>query len=401
MPQKGASDTLQRGSTKKMKQTPLTVLSNLRSDELLSAFFKWRETDGETEYAAFLDLLYRRGAENDFSEYVYNAVLYDENPFSVACAAKKEPSPYVEKAFVRDMKTLRELVCTADPRGMFAVGEALPPRRTTEEHARELRAFYAQYGYGNFIRYRAFRFEDGALRPIESPSPIQLSDLKNYEEEKKTVSRNIENFLEGLPHSNMLLYGERGTGKSSTVHAMINRYYENGLRLVELSKENMLLLSHLKEHLRAVPLKFIIYIDDLSLSAGDERISSLKAALEGCAEGYTDNAMIVATSNRRHIIDEKFSRREDSVHAGDSMQEELSLSDRFGICVLFSTTNKEQYLSIVRQLSADKGISLPREQLDLLAERWAIVKGGRSPRRARQFVDLVYSLSSKGLPVEF
>lgn len=384
-----------------MKEYPLTVLSALRSDELIAAFFKWRETDDESSFADFLRLLYLRGAQDDFSKYVYDAVLYDENPFSVACAAKKTPSPYVEKAFLRDMETLRKLICTADPHGMFAVGNELSPERTTREHAEKLHDFYARYGYGDFIRYRAFRFDDGALRPIESPSPIQLSDLKNYEEEKKTVAQNIENFLEGLPHSNMLLYGERGTGKSSTVHAMINRYYENGLRLVELSKENMLVLSRLKEHLRAVPLKFIIYIDDLSLSAGDERISSLKAALEGCAEGYTDNAMIVATSNRRHIIDEKFSRREDSVHAGDSMQEELSLSDRFGICVLFSTTNKEQYLSIVRQLAADKGVSLPQAQLDLLAERWAIVKGGRSPRRAKQFVDLAYSLSSKGLPVDF
>lgn len=284
---------------------------------------------------------------------------------------------------------------------MYAVGKEFGPDRAGKEHAAKLRAFYAQYGYGNFIRYRAFQFEDGALRPVESPSAVQLSDLKNYEEEKKTVAQNLENFLEGLPHSNMLLYGERGTGKSSTVHAMLNRYYKDGLRLVELSKENMLLLSRLKEHLRAVPLKFIVYIDDLSLSAGDERISSLKAALEGCAEGYTDNAMIVATSNRRHIIDEKFSQREDSVHAGDSMQEELSLSDRFGICVLFSTTNKEQYLSIIRQLAADKGIDMPREELDLLAERWAIAKGGRSPRRAKQFIDLVYSFTSKGLPVEF
>lgn len=382
-------------------QHPLTVLSNLYKNDLFAAFLRWRETGGEKEFSEFLSLLYRRGAQDDFSKYVYDAVLYDENPYSVTCAAKKEPSSYLVKAFLRDLDAVRAEVCSADPRGMYAVGKEFGPDRAGKEHAAKLQDFYAQYGYGNFIRYRAFQFEDGALRPVESPSAVQLSDLKNYEEEKKTVAQNLENFLEGLPHSNMLLYGERGTGKSSTVHAMLNRYYKDSLRLVELSKENMLLLSRLKEHLRAVPLKFIVYIDDLSLSAGDERISSLKAALEGCAEGYTDNAMIVATSNRRHIIDEKFSQREDSVHAGDSMQEELSLSDRFGICVLFSTTNKEQYLSIIRQLAADKGIDMPREELDLLAERWAIAKGGRSPRRAKQFIDLVYSFTSKGLPVEF
>ncbi|MBR7099740.1 MAG: DUF815 domain-containing protein, partial [Clostridia bacterium] len=165
--------------------------------------------------------------------------------------------------------------------------------------------------------------------------------------------------------------------------------------------ENMLQISRLKESLKNVPLKFMIYIDDLSLSAGDERISSLKAALEGCSEGHTENAMIVATSNRRHLIDEKFSQRQDSVHAGDSMQEELSLSDRFGISVLFTSTNKAQYLSIVDQLARDMHLTMPEPELHLLAERWAIVKGGRSPRRAKQFVNLAYSLTSKGMPVVF
>jgi hypothetical protein len=262
-------------------------------------------------------------------------------------------------------------------------------------------AYYKQYGYGNFIRYRAFTFENNALLPVYSPSNVELSDLKNYEEEKKIVSSNLENFLAGLPYSNMLLYGERGTGKSSTIHAMLNRYYKDGLRLVELSKENMLQLGKLKALLRAVPLKFIVYIDDLSMNAGDERISSLKAALEGCLEGNTDNAMIVATSNRRHIVNEKFSEREDSVHAGDSEEEELSLSDRFGISVLFSTTDKGQYLSIVRQLAADRALALPDDELCSLAERWAISKGGRSPRRAKQFIDLAYSLTKRGLPVTF
>lgn len=379
-----------------------TVLKNLYSDELFSEFLIWKEKDDEESFASFLNVLYQKNAQDDFSAYVADKILYDENAFSVICAQKKELSPFIVKAFTQDLNAVCKAVTSTDTRGMFAVGNGLTERDWGSENTVEtLKKFYSQYGYGNFIRYRAFKFENDALTPVESHSPIQLSDLKNYEEEKKTVAQNIENFLEGLPHSNMLLYGERGTGKSSTIHAMLNRYFKDGLRLVELSKENMLSLSRLKEKLKNVPLKFIIYIDDLSLNAGDERISSLKAALEGCSEGNTDNAMIVATSNRRHLIDEKFSQREDSVHAGDSMQEELSLSDRFGISILFSTTNKEQYLSIVRQLAADKKLLLDQKELDLLAERWAIVKGGRSPRRAKQFVDLAYALSSKGLPVTF
>lgn len=379
-----------------------TILKNLASDEVFSRFLIYKIDGNAQAFSEFLTVLYEKNAQDDFSKYVSDKILYDENTFSVACAQKKEPSPFIVKAFTQDIKSVCEEVLSAHTQDMFYIGKNLnKANEKTENFVKKLKQFYAQYGYGNFIRYRAFKFENETLRPVESPSEVSLADLKNYEEEKKTVANNIENFLDGLPHSNMLLYGERGTGKSSTIHAMLNNYYKNGLRLVELSKENMLCLSRLKEQLKHVPLKFIIYIDDLSLNAGDERISSLKAALEGCSEGNTDNAMIVATSNRRHIIDEKFSQREDSVHSGDSMQEELSLSDRFGISVLFSTTNKEQYLSIVRQLAADKRIPLAESELDLLAERWSIAKGGRSPRRAKQFIDLVYSMTSKGLPVTF
>lgn len=379
-------------------QWDLTVLSSLNQDELFSAYARYKKSG--TGRSDFLRLLYERGAQDDFSAYLYDLVLYDVNAFSVSCANSKL-SPYVEKAYKADLSSLCELLLNEEDE-LFHTGDTFQNiRANVEIQVEKLKEFYRGYGYGDYVRYRAFSYENGGLRPIEAPSSVTLDDLKNYEEEKKIISSDIENFLQGLPYSNILLYGERGTGKSSTVHAMLNRYYDRGLRLVELSKENMLKLGKLKELLRSVPLKFIIYIDDLSLSAGDERISSLKAALEGCSEGNTENAMIVATSNRRHIVDEKFSQRDDSVHAGDSEQEELSLSDRFGISVLFTTTNKDQYLSIVKQLAADRKIDLPEDELCLLAERWAIRKGGRSPRRAKQFCDLAYSLTARGLPIEF
>ena len=378
----------------------LTVLK-IDKDPLLHAFFQWQATGEEEDFLQFLSRLYDNGAQDDFSSYVEEKILCDQNAFSIAAAKQKGVSPYLEKAYRQDLALVREKLVGAKTQDMFCIGEKLTEKKESADSIAALETFYRRFGYGEFIRYRAFRFEDGNLRPVESPSLIQLSDLKNYESEKKTVADNIENFLHGYPHSNMLLYGERGTGKSSTIHAMLNRYFDEGLRLVEISKENVLCVAALKERLKDVPLKFMIYIDDLSFSSGDERISSLKAALEGCSEGNTENAMIVATSNRRHIIDESFSRRDDSVHAGDNMQEELSLSDRFGITVLFSTTNKEAYLSIVRQMADDKKIDLSREQLELLAERWAIMKGGRSPRRARQFIDLVYSRMLSKTPIDF
>lgn len=282
---------------------------------------------------------------------------------------------------------------------IFFVGKSLSS--DAEELAGENEKIYKKYGYGNLIHNRAFLYERDQILPVKNPSDIRLSNLKNYTEEKKIIAENIENFLNGLPFADILLYGERGTGKSSTVLAMLNEYFDSGLRLVELNKENMLSLSKIKEKLNVYPLKFIIYIDDLSLRAGDERISFLKAALEGGSAGNTKNSMIVATSNRRHIVDEKFSDREDSVHAGDSTQEDLSLSDRFGLSVLFSSVDKTQYLSIVKQLADEKGISLPEEKLYAAAECWATRKGGRSPRRAKQFIDALYASYIKEIPFSF
>ena len=196
------------------------------------------------------------------------------------------------------------------------------------------------------------------------------------------------------------MYGDRGTGKSSTVHAMVNLFRGQKLRLVEIAKENVLALPELKTRLAAEPMKFVVFIDDFSLQESDDRVSTLKAALQGSMEGHVGNVMIVATSNRRHIVEENFSSRMNSVHMGDSEEELLSVSDRFGITVLFAATNKQEYLAIVRAVAADMGLKTPAEILESLAERWALVRGGRSPRRARQFVDYAYACEQKGREID-
>ncbi len=198
----------------------------------------------------------------------------------------------------------------------------------------------------------------------------------------------------------MLLYGDRGTGKSSTVHAMLNAYCDKGLRLVELDKNDLPSIKKIKQQLAPLPLRFIIFIDDLTLDEQDERTSALKSAVEGSVV-YAENVMIVATSNRRHVVKESFSDRDNSVHPADSIEEQLSLSDRFGLTVMFSSTDKASYLSIVRQLAEDCNLSILPEQLETLAERWAILNGGRSPRRAKQFVDFVYACEHSGRAIEF
>lgn len=372
----------------------LTVLRGILTDPLMRAF---AESDRQT----FLSLLYECGAEENFTAYLENAVLTDENPFSKLCASGKTPSSYLTEAFIADLKELKSALDAATPIG-YAKGSGNAMFGNWDaETADTLSRYYASNGFGRYLFHKAFRFECGEPVPIAFPSAIALSDLKGYEREKEEIENNLESFTAGLPFSDMLLYGDRGTGKSSTVHAFVNRYFSRKLRLVEISKEEIPSLPRLKTKLASVPMFFIIFIDDFSLAETDERISLLKASLQGSMEGHVENVMIVATSNRRHIVDERFDSRRDSVHRNDNEQELLSLSDRFGLTVLFSPTNKESYLSIVRELAADAQLRLQEEELFFLAERWALIKGGRSPRKARQFIDFASSREKRGLKIEF
>lgn len=385
----------------KNKFKQITVLTDLLSDPVISALFDTAE-NGEN-YPELLSALFKAGAEVNLCAYIEEAVLTDVNAFSKRCAERVSVSSYLKKAFVRDMQIIFDCVETIESGDRFYKGSFTPPFVTgnAEKTAENLITFYAAKGCGMFIGCKAFKFESGSLKPVYNTSTVTLAELKDYEYEKKVIGDNIENFITGLPFSHMLLYGDRGTGKSSTVHAMLNKYFDDGLRIIELNKENMLDIPKIREMISDNPLKFIIFIDDLALDEYDDKISSLKASLEGSISVGTDNAMITATSNRRHIVKESFSDRENSVHPSDSISEQLSLSDRFGLTVHFSPTDKAQYLSIIRQLARDKQIATPEEVLLALAERWALVKGGRSPRRARQFIDLVYSCEKRGKEIDF
>lgn len=380
-----------------MKLSGLTVLHGILRDPLIAAF---AAADGKKSRTQFLRKLYERRAETAFASYVADAVLSDENAFSKACAARGRASSFVREAYLADIRLIGEELENAEEDG-FRMGKAPAPFGNWDETTvRRLAALYKKNGYGRYLLHDAFRFQAGELVPILSPSDVSLADLKGYAREKAEVKDNFENFVRGLPYADMLLYGDRGTGKSSTVHAMVNLFRTQKLRLVEIAKENVLALPELKTRLADEPMKFVVFIDDFSLQESDDRVSTLKAALQGSMEGHVGNVMIVATSNRRHIVEENFSSRMNSVHAGDSEEELLSLSDRFGITVLFAATNKEAYLAIVRALAADMGLKTPAETLDALAERWALIRGGRSPRRARQFVDYVYACEHKGAEID-
>ncbi len=231
-----------------------------------------------------------------------------------------------------------------------------------------------------FAKHHVFTVENGQLVPVKYPDPQRLSELPGYEKEREKVIANTKALLAGMPANNVLLYGDAGTGKSSAVKAIANEFAPEGLRLIEVKKNQLYQIPDLMDKLAANPLKFILFIDDLSFTANDDNFAALKAILEGSVGGRAQNIAVYATSNRRHLIKETLSDRTgDDIHEADTRQELMSLSARFGLTVTFQRPEKARFETILEQLAKQHNIQMPTEQLLLKAEAFALRAGGRSP----------------------
>ncbi len=335
-------------------------------------------------------------AENDFAVF-HQLFHYDFSPleaylgtdcFSTICRYRAIPKR--ERTYNRDVSAqvlrLRSALAEAkDGHEMFLL--------TTD--------YYKQYGYGVFAMNRAFRIRREAAEleflPISNVDGVRLEDLLGYEGQKRELRRNTEAFLAGKHANNVLLYGDAGTGKSTSVKALINEYYDRGLRMIEIYKHQFGELSRILAEIKNRNYRFVIFIDDLSFEENEVEYKFLKAVIEGGVETRPENVLIYATSNRRHLIRETWNDRQDmehhgDIHRSDTMEEKLSLAARFGVTINYNAPSPKEFQAIVRALAQRQGIEMDEKELAVKANAWEVRHGGFSGRTAQQFVHYLEGL---------
>jgi hypothetical protein len=360
--------------------------------------------------------------QQSWQDYLLVRMLTDDNPFTrqVQLTPIEELPPSLIAAVKQDLQALQGLYqCSSEQLSHWVQVAAKLPEPPTVWHASpeagdnfaalreklqhlddwaeavaDFAAHYQRFGTGRFAQYRALRWQSGQLVGIARPDPITLSELAGYESQKEMLVKNTEFLLAGYPALHVLLYGARGTGKSSLVKGLLQKYGDSGLRLIEVAKSELSDLPEIVEQLPDAAQKFIIFVDDLSFEEDDDAFKALKVVLEGSVTAKPQNVVVYATSNRRHLVREFFGDRPrpsdgDEVHAWDTHQEKLSFSDRFGLTLTFEPANQDTYLKIIQHLTKQTGISLNEDELRYRALQWATRHNGRSGRTARQFVDFL------------
>lgn len=378
----------------------LVLFSELKKDPVIKAFFAMledREVGNAYELnksaARFAGRLYQKQTV-DWSRYLLEKVITTPNCLS-GFAKRKETVPrqildslFSELDYLQLCSQVSPEEIAPNLQSKWMVSEV----EIRKEYLHRLLNIN-RYGTRPFSDYIMFRLEEkkgkAKIKPIYNADPIRLKDLWGYETQHERMVQNIKSFLDGDGANNILLYGAAGTGKSASVKAVVNEFNARGLRLLEVDKDHLKYLPDLMDQIRENPLKFVVFIDDLSFGADDDRYALLKAVLEGSGSAQAENALIIATSNRRHVIKESIDERKADLHEFDHLQEMTSLSDRFGLQIPFERPDKKDYLEIVRFYLEKEGIQLEPEDLEHEAERYALGKGNRSARSARQLAQKI------------
>lgn len=351
---------------------------------------------------------------NLFNSLLTNLLINNENSFTLALERKTEISPNLKNVVMEDFKiiyemfnsdfsslTLRyqELINNFIPskpiinQELFEISNTLQTNLTVCKNVEEfydvLNSFFSIYGVGKYGLNKAFRYENNQICPIIHIGNGRLDQLIGYETQKQQLKQNTEAFLSGKKANNVLLYGDSGTGKSSSIKALLNEYYKDGLRMIEVYKHQFKYLPRIIQELQSRNYKFILFMDDLSFEEFEIEYKYLKAVIEGGLEKKPDNILIYATSNRRHLVKQTWSDRQDQdeININDAKQEKTSLSSRFGVKILYTHPNRQNYLNIIDGLAKQYDLKINQEELHQKALTWEIRHGGFSGRTAKQFIN--------------
>ena len=367
--------------------------------------------------------------KNLWQNYLTYLLIMDENPFTLTCEKVGSKEGSVNHFAKNDFKAFRELFyydfseiektldidcfsCITNyqaiekPVLMYNVNVSEKVRELStklsqtgseDEFFEVITGFYKNIGVGAFGLNKAFRIreiegERVEFNPINNMDAVVLDDLVGYEIQKKKLIDNTQAFVSGKKANNVLLFGDSGTGKSTSIKAIVNEFYKDGLRMIEIYKYQFRLLSQLIAQIKNRNYKFIIYMDDLSFEEDESDYKFLKAVIEGGVETKPDNILIYATSNRRHLIKETWRDRRDveqdgDIHRSDTMEEKLSLANRFGVTIGYYKPSRQEYYEIVKELASREHIDMDEEKLLKEADRWELNHGGISGRTAQQFVN--------------
>ena len=416
-----------------MNTLEFVLYRNMEHQELFDSMAKLLDQEEGAELDVYacanqlLELAAAYGFEgNLWHTYLTYLMVSHENAYSTSCEIVGPVEGSINIAALHDFKIFKELfdydfqnlgevlgedglAMIRDYKGANGHGQVFNERirdricdlakvldgtNCAEEFKEKVTQFYKEFGVGKLGLHKAFRIahtEEGALiEPITKIAHVHLDDLVGYEIAKKKLIDNTKAFVEGKKANNCLLFGDAGTGKSSSIKAILNQYYDQGLRMIEVYKHQFQDLNDVIAQIKNRNYKFIIYMDDLSFEEFEIEYKYLKAVIEGGLEKKPENVLIYATSNRRHLIRETFKDKQDrdeDMHTNDTVQEKLSLVARFGVTIYFGSPDKKAFQEIVRTLAIKNGISLPQEQLLLEANKWELSHGGLSGRTAQQFID--------------
>lgn len=373
----------------------LFIFDGIKDDPIVNAIL---EKDNATLLRGIVRFAETEGVtEDSLREYIATLLANDENVLSMLARGQKRIGDDlcrlamldIETVFTRLFDTKIKYKPSGNSTGYY-VGYTESIRKITSSNTpnellENLLSHYSSLGNGLLSKYIAFRY-DGELKGIENSDKADFDDIVGMEHQKKVLTDNTKAYLEGKFANNVLLFGDRGTGKSTSVKALLNMFAKNGLRVIELPKSAITKIPDLTKQLEDSPHKYILFLDDLTFERHDTEYRALKIAMEGQLQANAGNVLVYATSNRRHLIRETWADRDGGeVHVNDNKQEMLSLAERFGISLFFPAPDSKQYIEIVRVLLERNGIEMT-EEIKKEAVRWEMNYGGKSGRCAKQFV---------------